>query len=141
MMMLPRKRSDFNLWDQMFSDPFFTEERENKFMKTDIKEKKDKYIIDMDLPGYEKENIKIEINNGYLIVNAKTSHHEDEKEEGKYVKKERFVGECSRSFYVGEELKEDDIKASFKNGTLKIEVPKKEESKNIPEKKYIPIDD
>ena len=141
MMMLPRKRSDFNLWDQMFSDPFFTEERENKFMKTDIKEKKDKYIIDMDLPGYEKENIKIEINNGYLIVNAKTSHHEDEKEEGKYVKKERFVGECSRNFYVGEEVKEDDIKASFKNGTLKIEVPKKEESKNIPEKKYIPIDD
>ena len=141
MMMLPRKRSDFNLWDQMFSDPFFTEERENKFMKTDIKEKKDKYIIDMDLPGYEKENIKIEINNGYLIVNAKTSHHEDEKEDGKYVKKERFVGECSRSFYVGEEVKEDDIKASFKNGTLKIEVPKKEESKNIPEKKYIPIDD
>ena len=141
MMMLPRKRSDFNLWDQMFSDPFFTEERENKFMKTDIKEKKDKYIIDMDLPGYEKENIKIEINNGYLIVNAKTSHHEDEKEEGKYVKKERFVGECSRSFYVGEEVTEDDIKASFKNGTLKIEVPKKEESKNIPEKKYIPIDD
>ena len=141
MMMLPRKRSDFNLWDQMFSDPFFTEERENKFMKTDIKEKKDKYIIDMDLPGYEKEIIKIEINNGYLIVNAKTSHHEDEKEEGKYVKKERFVGECSRSFYVGEEVKEDDIKASFKNGTLKIEVPKKEESKNIPEKKYIPIDD
>lgn len=141
MMMLPRKRSDFNLWDQMFSDPFFTEERENKFMKTDIKEKKDKYIIDMDLPGYEKENIKIEINNGYLIVNAKISHHEDEKEEGKYVKKERFVGECSRSFYVGEEVKEDDIKASFKNGTLKIEVPKKEESKNIPEKKYIPIDD
>ena len=133
MMMLPRKRSDFNLWDQMFSDPFFTEERENKFMKTDIKEKKDKYIIDMDLPGYEKENIKIEINNGYLIVNAKTSHHEDEKEEGKYVKKERFVGECSRSFYVGEEVKEDDIKASFKNGTLKITVPKKEESKNIPE--------
>ena len=141
MMMLPRKRSDFNLWDQMFSDPFFTEERENKFMKTDIKEKKDKYIIDMDLPGYEKENIKIEINNGYLIVNAKTSHHEDEKEEGKYVKKERFVGECSRSFYVGEEVTEDDIKASFKNGTLKIEVPKKEESKNNPEKKYIPIDD
>ena len=141
MMMLPRKRSDFNLWDQMFSDPFFTEERENKFMKTDIKEKKDKYIIDMDLPGYEKENIKIEINNGYLIVNAKTSHHEDEKEEGKYVKKERFVGECSRSFYVGEEVTEDDIKASFKNGTLKIEVPKKEESKELPEKKYIPIDD
>ena len=57
MMMLPRKRSDFDLWDQMFSDPFFTGERESKLMKTDIKEKKDKYIVDIDLPGYEKENI------------------------------------------------------------------------------------
>ena len=141
MMMLPRKRSDFDLWDEMFSDPFFTGERESKLMKTDIKEKKDKYIVDIDLPGYEKEDIKIEIDNGYLIVNAKTSHHKDEKEEGKYVRKERFVGECSRSFYVGEDVKQDDIKASFKNGTLKIEIPKKDEPKELPEKKYIPIDD
>ena len=64
MMMLPRKRSDFDLWDQMFSDPFFTGEKESKLMRTDIKEKKDKYIVDIDLPGYEKENIKIEIDNG-----------------------------------------------------------------------------
>ena len=141
MMMLPRKRSDFDLWDQMFSDPFFTGEKESKLMRTDIKEKKDKYIVDIDLPGYEKENIKIEIDNGYLIVNAKTSHHKDEKEEGKYVRKERFVGECSRSFYVGEDVKQDDIKASFKNGTLKIEIPKKDERKELPEKNYILIDD
>ena len=141
MMMLPRKRSDFDLWDEMFRDPFFTGERESKLMKTDIKEKKDKYIVDIDLPGYEKEDIKIEINNGYLIVNAKTSHHKDEKEEGKYVRKERFVGECSRSFYVGEDVRQDDIKASFRNGTLKIEIPKKDEPKELPEKKYIPIDD
>ena len=141
MMMLPRKRSDFDLWDQMFQDPFFTGERENKLMKTDIKEKKDKYIIDIDLPGYEKEDIKIQVNNGYLIINAKTNHHKDEKEEGKYVRKERFMGECSRSFYVGDEIKQDDIKASFRNGTLKIEVPKKDEPKDLPEEKYIPIDD
>ena len=134
MMMLPRKRSDFDLWDEMFRDPFFTGERESKLMKTDIKEKKDKYIVDIDLPGYEKEDIKIEIDNGYLIVNAKTSHH-------KYVRKERFVGECSRSFYVGEDVRQDDIKASFRNGTLKIEIPKKDEPKELPEKKYIPIDD
>jgi HSP20 family protein len=139
--MLPRKRSDFDLWDQMFSDPFFTGEKESKLMRTDIKEKKDKYIVDIDLPGYEKENVKIEVDNGYLIVNAKTSHHKAEKEEGKYVRKERFVGECSRSFYVGEDVKQDDIKASFRNGTLKIEIPKKDESKELPEKKYIPIDD
>ncbi len=141
MMMLPRKRNDFDLWDEMFRDPFFTGERESKLMRTDIKEKKDKYIVDIDLPGYEKEDIKIEVDNGYLIVNAKTNHHKDEKEEGKYVRKERFVGECSRSFYVGEDVKQEDIKASFRNGTLKIEIPKKDEPKELPEKKYIPIDD
>ena len=129
MMMLPRKRNDFDLWDEMFRDPFFTGERESKLMRTDIKEKKDKYIVDIDLPGYEKEDIKIEVDNGYLIVNAKTNHHKDEKEEGKYVRKERFVGECSRSFYVGEDVKQEDIKASFRNGTLKIEIPKKAEPK------------
>ena len=67
--------------------------------------------------------------------------NKDEKEEGKYVRKERFVGECSRSFYVGEDIKQEDIKASFRNGTLKIEIPKKDEPKELPEKKYIPIDD
>ena len=141
MMMLPRKKNDFDLWDEMFRDPFFTGERESKLMRTDIKEKKDKYIVDIDLPGYEKEDIKIEVDNGYLIVNAKTNHHKDEKEEGKYVRKERFVGECSRSFYVGEDVKQEDIRASFRNGTLKIEIPKKDEPKELPEKKYIPIDD
>ena len=64
----------------------------------------------------------------------------EEKEEGKYVRKERYVGSCSRSFYVGDDVKSEDIKASFKNGTLKIEVPKKEEKEKITEKKYIPID-
>ena len=141
MMMLPRRRNDFDLFDRMFlDDPFFSGERETKLMKTDIKEKKDKYIIEMDLPGYEKENISLEINDGYLMISAKTSQNKDEKEEGKYVRKERFVGECSRSFYVGDNIKEEDIKASFKNGTLKIEVPKKEERKELPEKKQIPIE-
>lgn len=141
MMMLPRRRNDFDLFDRMFlDDPFFSGERESKLMKTDIKEKKDKYIIEMDLPGYEKENISLEINDGYLMISAKTSQNKDEKEEGKYVRKERFVGECSRSFYVGDNIKEEDIKASFKNGTLKIEVPKKEERKELPEKKQIPIE-
>ena len=141
MMMLPRRRNDFDLFDRMFlDDPFFSGERESKLMKTDIKEKKDKYIIEMDLPGYEKENISLEINDGYLMISAKTSQNKDEKEEGKYVRKERFVGECSRSFYVGDNIKEEDIKASFKNCTLKIEVPKKEERKELPEKKQIPIE-
>ena len=138
MMMIPR-RHDFDLWDEMFRDPFFTE-GENKLMKTDIKEKKDKYLIDIDLPGYEKEGIKIEIQDGYLTVHAKVDKVEDDKEKGKYVRKERYTGECSRSFYVGDNIKEEDIKAKFRNGTLTLEIPKKEDKKELPEKKYIPIE-
>ena len=139
MMMIPR-RNEFDLFDDMFSDPFFTG-TENKVMKTDIKEKKDKYEIEMDLPGYEKDDIKIEIQDGYLTVHAKVNKNEDEKEDGKYVRKERYIGECSRSFYVGDNVKEEDIKAKFKNGTLKLEVAKKDEQKELPDKKYIQIDE
>ncbi len=139
MMMIPR-RNHFDLFDEMFRDPFF-EGSESKVMKTDIKEKKDKYLIDIDLPGYEKEDIKMEISDGYLTVHASVNKEvDDEKEKGKYVRKERYVGECSRSFYVGENVKEEEIKAKFKNGTLTIEVPKKDDKKELPEKKYIPIE-
>ena len=137
MMMIPR-RNHFDLFDEMFRDPFF-EGTESKVMKTDIKEKKDKYLIDIDLPGYEKENIKMEISDGYLTVHASVNKEVDD-EKGKYVRKERYVGECSRSFYVGENVKEEEIKAKFKNGTLTIEVPKKDDKKELPGKKYIPIE-
>ena len=140
MMMIPRRRNEFDLFDEMFNDPFFTR-GENKLMKTDIKEKKDKYLIDIDLPGYEKENIKIEIQEGYLTIHAKVNKEEDEKEKGKFVRKERYMGECSRSFYVGDNIKEEDIKAKFRNGTLTLEIPKKEEKKELPDKKYIQIED
>ena len=139
MMMIPR-RNHFDLFDEMFRDPFF-EGSESKVMKTDIKEKKDKYLIDIDLPGYDKEDIKMEISDGYLTVHASVNKEvDDEKEKGKYVRKERYVGECSRSFYVGENVSEEEIKAKFKNGTLTIEVPKKDEKKELPDKKYIPIE-
>ena len=139
MMMIPR-RNHFDLFDEMFRDPFF-EGTESKVMKTDIKEKKDKYLIDIDLPGYEKEDIKMEISDGYLTVRASVNKEvDDEKDKGKYVRKERYVGECSRSFYVGDNVTEDEIKAKFKNGTLTIEVPKKDDKKELPEKKYIPIE-
>lgn len=140
MMMIPRRNNHFDLWEDMFGrDPFFNRE-ENKIMRTDIKEKKDKYLIDIDLPGYEKENIKIEIEDGYLTIHATTDSSKDE-EEGNFVRKERYFGECSRSFYIGDDITEEDIKASFKNGTLNIEIPKKDETKEVPEKKYIQIDD
>ena len=139
-MMLPRRRNDFDLFDEMFDDPFFTR-GESKLMKTDIKEKGDKYLLEVDLPGYEKENIKIEIDDGYLTVHASMNKNVDESDkDSKYVHKERYVGECSRSFYVGEDVNEEDIKASFKNGTLKIEVPKKDQKKVEDSKKYIEIE-
>ena len=87
-----------------------------------------------------KEDIKIEIQDGYLIVHAKANKAETDKEEGKYVRKERYYGECSRSFYVGEDVTEEDIKAKFKNGTLTLEVNKKDEPKQLPDKKYIDIE-
>ncbi len=141
MMMIPRKRNDFNLLEDMFEvDPFFSRET-SKVMQTDIEEKHDKYLITIDLPGYEKENIRIDIEDGYLNVHAKVDSRNDEEEKGKFVRKERYFGECSRSFYVGDDITETDIKASFKNGILKLEIPKKEEKKAIPEKKYIEIGD
>ena len=139
MMMIPR-RNRFDLLDDIFTAPFFAE-GDSKIMKTDIKEKGDKYLIDIDLPGYEKENIKIEIEDGYLTVHASSTRKNEEKEEGKFVRRERYEGACSRSFYIGDEVKEEDIKASFKNGILKIEIPKKDQKKDLPNKKYIQIGD
>ena len=138
MMMIPRRNNDFDLWKDLFDDPFFNN-HETKVMRTDIKEGKDNYSIIIDLPGYEKENIKIDIDNGYLNVVATMNSHDEEKEEGKFVRRERYFGECSRSFYVGDEITEDDIHATFKNGILKLDVPKKEEKKQIESKKYIEI--
>ena len=122
MMLVPRKNS-FDLFDDFFKNDFLPKE---KNMMTDIKETKDKYIIEMDLPGFTKDNIDISLNNGYLEISAK-AEKEDNKEEERYVRRERFYGECSRSFYVGDKIKEDDIEAKFKNGILKIDIPKKEE--------------
>ncbi len=138
MMMIP-KRNSFDLWEELFKDPFFSP-RESKVMRTDIKENKHDYSIIMDLPGYEKEDIKVDIDNGYLNVSASMNKSNDEEEKGKFVRRERYFGECSRSFYVGDEVSDKDIKASFKNGILTLTVPKVEETKEIPEKKYIDID-
>ena len=135
MMLVPRR--NFDLFDDFFDDNFFNKKEKN-LMKTDIKEKKDKYVIEMDLPGFEKENIKLELNNGYLTISGKQENKIDEEEE-KFVHKERFFGECTRSFFVGDNIKEEDIDAEFKNGILKIDIPKKEEQKELPETKQIEI--
>ena len=136
MMLVPR-RNNFDLFDDFFGDDFFNK-KETGLMKSDIKETKDKYIIEMDLPGYEKENINLSLKDGYLSITAKVNKETNENEEEKFVRKERFYGECSRSFYVGDNIKHEDIDAEFKNGILKIDIPKKEE-KIENETKYIEI--
>ena len=143
MMLVPRK-SSFDLFDDFFNDGFFPthetfSKREKNLMKTDIKEKKDKYVLDIDLPGFKKENINISLQDGYLSIHAKVDEDKKEEEEGKYVRQERFYGECSRSFYVGEEIKEEEIEAEFKNGILTVEVPKKKYEDKSKEIKQIPI--
>ena len=137
---MPR-RNDFDLWDDFFNDPFFSNRKEMKLMKTDIREKENEYLLDIDLPGYSKEDIKISVENGYLTVSAKKEETKEESEKGSYIKKERYSGECQRSFYVGEDIEAEDVKASFKNGILTLDIPKKEEEKKLPEKKYVEIDD
>ena len=138
MMLVPR-RNNFDLFDNFFSDDDFFTKHENHLMKTDIKEKKDKYIIEMDLPGYSKENINLELKDGYLEISAKVEKKNDSNDDEKFVRRERFYGECSRNFYVGKDITEEDIEAEFKNGILKIDVTKKEEQKKLPETKKIAI--
>ena len=139
MMMIPRKRNEFDLFGDLFRGDDFFPRRESSIMKTDIKEKDNKYEIDVDLPGYEKENINLELKDGYLEVSAKQEKVESNEENEKFIHKERFYGTCSRSFYVGEQIKEEDIHAEFKNGILKIDIPKKEEKEKLPETKRIEI--
>lgn len=139
MMLIPRKNNDFDFFDEMFRDPFFTRQ-DSRLMRTDIKNKDGNYLVDIDLPGYDKEDIHLGMENGYLTVHATTKKETNsEKDNGTYVHQERYVGECARSFYVGENVKEEDVKASFKNGTLHLEFPK-EKQKTIESHKYIPIE-
>ena len=110
-------------------------------MKTDIKEQEDGYELEMDLPGFTKDEITAELKDGYLTISASKGLDKDEqeKETGKYIRRERYAGSMSRSFYVGENMKEEDIHAKYENGILTLDVPK-EQKKAVPEKRYIAIE-
>lgn len=113
----------------------------NEMMKTDIRETAQGYEMTMNLPGVRKENVKAELKDGYLMVSASSNSQNDEKDkDGKYIRRERYSGSCSRSFYVGEGITQEDIKAKFEDGTLKLLIPKQEEQPSVENKKYITIE-
>lgn len=119
--------------------PHYTN-KEVSLMKTDVKETDGSYELDIDLPGFKKEDVSAELENGYLTIKASTSTNDEEKDNaGKYIRRERFTGHCSRSFYVGEGIAQADIKAKFENGILKLSIPKKD-AKAVEQNKYIAIE-
>lgn len=111
-------------------------------MKTDIKEMDNGYELIIDLPGFKKDEIKVSLDNGYLSIAAAKGLDQDEQEKdtGKYIRRERYAGSCERSFYVGDDMTEEDIKGEFKHGILKLFVPKKEAKSAVPERKFIAIE-
>lgn len=129
-----------NLFDDWMSFPFRNFST-NSLMKTDIRETDGGFELDIDMPGFSKDDLKAELKEGYLIISASTSTDNEEKDgNGKYIRRERYSGSCSRSFYVGDEVKQEDIRAKFENGILKISVPKKEAKPQVEENKHIAIE-
>ena len=137
-----------NLFDEFFDD--FTRPVKStarlgspvtSVMRTDVKENENGYELNIDLPGYKKEDVQAQLKDGYLTITATTTTSDEKKDEpGKYIRRERYYGTCSRSFYVGEEIEQEDIKARFEDGILKIDVPKKDEKPKEEEDKYITIE-
>lgn len=137
-----------DLWDDFFDD-FFHEpvfhgnaaRGQADVMRTDVKETQTAYELTMNLPGVKKEDVKAKLKDGYLTIQATTDSSSDQKDDGgKYVRRERFSGTYSRSFYVGEAVKQEDITAKFENGTLILTVPKKVQQPVVEENKYITIE-
>ena len=135
-----------NLFDDFFDDFARPTVRyaapTNSVMKTDVKETTTGYELDIDLPGFKKDEVKASLENGYLTISAAKGLDKDEKEKdsGRYIRRERYAGACSRSFYVGEDVRQEDIKAEFKHGILKLFVPKKEAKPAVEKDHFISIE-
>ena len=141
-----------NLFDEFWNDPFDMDrmlprgrdplygKHSKNLMKTDVRETEGSYELDVDLPGFKKDEVNLELKDGYLTISAEKSLEKDkENKQGKMLRQERYSGVMQRSFYVGEHLTEEDVKASYENGVLHIKFPKKEALK-APEKKTILIE-
>ena len=143
-----------NLFDDFFNDfPFYYDDKAMKdtekklygkrashVMKTDIKEMDNGYQLVVDLPGFTKDEIKASLENGYLTISASKGLDKDQKDDkGRYIRRERYCGECSRSFYIGDGITEKDVSAKFEDGILKLSIPKKE-TKALPKPNQITIE-
>ena len=133
----------FNDWfDFSFPDvdrKYYGRQSADQVMRTDVKEKDDAYEVEIDLPGFKKDEIKAELKEGYLTISAAKNVNNDEKKDGKYIRQERFTGNVSRSFYVGKNLTQEDIHAKFENGILTLDIPKKDQ-KQVEENRYVTIE-
>lgn len=139
--MLPSITKGLEVFDNLFNDTFDEAQksirRETGLMKTDISEDDKNIYMSMELAGYNKEDVKVELSDGYLTVSAERKDKKETKDHG-YIRRERYIGSSSRTFYIGDEISEEDIKAKYENGLLKITVPKEE--KKLENKKQILID-
>ena len=128
------------LFDNFFGDSFANNSAAG-LMRTDVKDKGNSFELVMDMPGVKKEDVKAELKDGYLTVSATSGYSNDSKDDdGHYIRRERHYGSCSRSFYVGENVKQEDVKACFENGTLKLTIPKPEEKPAVENSNYIQIE-
>ncbi|WP_294837284.1 Hsp20/alpha crystallin family protein [Eubacterium sp.] len=142
-----------DLFDDFFDFPFYDDKemdklekklyghRSKNLMKTDVQETENGYVLEMDLPGFSKDEVKASLKDGYLTIKAEKGLDKDEKDEktAKYIRRERYAGSCERSFYVGD-INEADIKGEFKHGILKLTIPKEQPKKEIDTTKYIELD-
>lgn len=140
-----------NFMDDLFDDMFYVPVKKNDkgykkgkniaSMNTDVQEFDDRYEMEYELPGFEKKDIQAELKDGYLTVSASHTENNDEKDKkGKYIRRERYVGEYQRSFYIGEDIMQEEIKANFDQGILKLIIPKKETKPEMEEKHFIDIE-
>ena len=132
---------DFPFRDDFFGkrNPLYGKNAKN-MMKTDVKETEGSYEVSIDLPGFKKDEISAQLDNGYLTISAaKGLDKEEQDKDGRYIRRERYAGQCSRSFYVGDGVTQEDIKAKYEDGILKLTVPKKE-AKQVEQQRYIAIE-
>ena len=148
MMMLPSVFGE-SLFDDALDFPFDKRffgshsplygKHEKNLMKTDVRETESGYEVDIDLPGFKKDEVNVQLEDGYLTVSAAKGLDKDEKKKGRYIRQERYAGQCSRSFYVGESVQPKDVHAKFEDGILKLSLPKAEQPK-LPDHRTITIE-